>query len=92
MIQQLVDIEVNDISMKRELIVRSEIISLKFQGKSFFSTILGYNAHWDYQHSNEHVIQKNTNLITIDKILIKCNGIDGSVVNGLRKPIILVLF
>ena len=47
---------------------------------------------WDYKHYNEYTSQKNVNLSIIKKIHLKADVIDGSVVNGTRKPTILVLF
>ena len=45
-----IEIDFNDITMKTELIVRNDFIALKFDEKSFFSTILGFNSHWNYKH------------------------------------------
>ena len=61
-------IELDDITMKTKLIVRSGIISSKIDEKSFFSTILGFNHGWDYKHYNEHIIQKILNLSSTNKI------------------------
>ena len=40
-------IEIDDITRKTKLVVRSGIIALKFDEKSFFSTVLGFTAGWD---------------------------------------------
>ena len=53
-----------------------------------FSSILGFNQHWDYKHYNEHISQKIKNLITKDKIHLKCDVIDGSVVNGIQDSVL----
>ena len=42
-----VDIEFDDLTMKSKLVVRSGIIATRFDEKSFFSTILGFNDGWD---------------------------------------------
>ena len=39
--------------MKTKLVVRPGIKAIKFDEKSFFSTILGFDPHWDYKHYNE---------------------------------------
>ena len=40
-------IERDNNTMKTKLIVRYEIIALRFNEKSFFNTILGFAPHWD---------------------------------------------
>ena len=81
-------IEYDDITKKTKLIVRPGIIAIKFDEKSFFSTILGFTPCWDYKHYNENTSQKLVNLVSTKKIHLKCDCIDGSVVNGLRQPIL----
>ena len=81
-------IEYDDIKMKTKLVVQSGIIAIKFVEKSFFSTILGFTPGWDYKHYNKYVSQKIVNLGSTNKIHLKCDVIDGSVVNGLRQPIL----
>ena len=54
----------------------------------FFSTILGFIPGWDYKHYNKYTSQKILNLGSTNKIHLKCDCIDGSVVNGLRQPIL----
>ena len=73
---------------KIKLVVRPGIIVIKFDEKSFFSTILGFNTGWDYKHYNEYISQKIVNLGSTNKIHMKCDVIDSSVVNGLRQPIL----
>ena len=43
-----VDIEFDDITMKTKLVVRSGIIVIRFDEKSYFSTVLGFIPHWYY--------------------------------------------
>ena len=81
-------IEYDDITMKTELVVRSGIIAIRFDERSFFSTILGFTPGWDYKHYNNYTSQKIVNLSTTNKIHLKCDVIDGSVVNGVREPIL----
>ena len=81
-------IEFDDITMKTKLVVRDGIIAIKFNENSFFSTILGFTSVWDYKHYKEHTSQKFVNLSITNKIHLKCDVIDGSVVNGLRQPIL----
>ena len=47
---------------------------------------MGFISGWDYKHYNEYISQKIVNLSTTNKIHLKCDVIDGSVVNGLRQP------
>ena len=74
--------------MKTKLDVKAGIIAIRFDEKSFFSTILGFTSGWDYKHYNKYISQKIVNLSNTNKIHLKCDVIDGSVVNGLRQPIL----
>ena len=40
-----INVEVDDITMKTRLVVRSDIIAMRFDEKLFFSIILGFNPH-----------------------------------------------
>ena len=40
------DIEFDDIKMKTKMVVRDGKIAMKFDEKSFFGTILGFNHGW----------------------------------------------
>ena len=81
-------IRFDDITKKTELVVNSGIIAIRFDEKSFFSTILGFTAGWDYKHYNQYLSQKIVNLSSTNKIHLKCDAIDGAVVNGVRQPIL----
>ena len=70
------------------MVVNSGIIAVRFDEKSFFSTILGFTAGWDYKHYNQYLSQKIVNLSITNKTHLKCDAIDGSVVNGVRQPIL----
>ena len=84
----VIDIEHDDITMKTEMLVKSGIIAIRFDEKSFFSTILGFTPGWDYKHYNKYTSQKIVNLSNTNKIHLKRDAINGSVVNGLRQPIL----
>ena len=81
-------IRLDDITRKIKLVVRSGIIAIRFDEKSFFSSILGFTPGWDYKHYNQYLSQKIVNLSNTNKIHLKCDAIDGSVVNGIRQPIL----
>ena len=81
-------IEYDDVTMKTKLVVRSGIIAIRFDEKSFFSTVLGFNSGWDYKHYNKYISQKIVNLGSTNKIHLKCDIIDGSVVDVIRQPIL----
>ena len=81
-------IEYDDINMKTKLVVQSGIIGIRFDEKSFFSTILGFTPGWDYKHYNKYTSKKIVNLGSTNKIHLKCVVIDGSVVDGIRQPIL----
>ena len=84
----VIDIEYDDITKKTKLVVRYGIIAIRFDEKSFFSTVLGFNSGWDYKFYNKYTSQKIVNLGSTNKIHLKCDCIDGSVVNGVRQPIL----
>ena len=80
-------IEFDDITRKTKLVVNSGIIAIRFDEKSFFSTILGFTPGWDYKDYNKYVSQKIVNLSNTNKIHLKCDCINGSIQDGLRQPI-----
>ena len=84
----VIDIEYDNITMKTKLVVDMGIIAIRFDEKSFFSTILGFTPGWDYKHYNKYTSHKVVNLGSTNKIHLKCDCIDGSVVNGLRQTIL----
>ena len=81
-------IEYDDIKIKTKLDVKSGIIAIRFDEKSFFSTILGFTPGWDYKHYIKYVSQKIVNLSNTNKIHLKCDCIDGSIQDGVRQPIL----
>ena len=57
---------------------------------------MGFTPYWDYKPTNPihadrpgaYSSDKIFNLSTIDKIHLKCDVIDGSVVTGIQEPIL----
>ena len=43
----VIDIEYDDITMKTNLFVKSGIIAIRFDEKSFFCNVLGFTPGWD---------------------------------------------
>ena len=84
----VINIEFDDITRKTKLVVNIGIIAIRFDEKSFFSTRLGFTPGWDYKHYHEYTSQKVVNLGSTNKIHLKCDGIDGSLVDGIRQSII----
>ena len=82
----VIDIKYDEITLKTKLVVKFGIIAIRFDEKSFFSIILGFNSGWDYKHYNKYTSQKVVKLGSTNKIHLKCDCIGGSVVNGLRQP------
>ena len=80
--------ERDDITRKTKLVVKSGIIAVKFDENLFFSTIFGFTSGWDFKHYIEYTSQKIVNLGSTNKIHLKCDIIDSSVINGLRQPIL----
>ena len=69
--------------MKNKLVVRSGIVAIRFDEKSFLSTILGFTPGWGYKHYNDYITQKIVNLSVTNKIHSVFDVIDGSIRNGL---------
>ena len=84
----VIDIEYDIITMKTKLVVENGIIAIRFDEKSFFCNVLGFTSGSDYKHYNKYISQKSLNLGSTNKKHLKCDVIDGSVVNGLRQPIL----
>ena len=80
-----IDIEYDDITMKTKLFVRPGLIAIRFDEKSFFCNVLGFTSGWDYKHYIEYTSQKIVNLSITNKVHLKCDVIDGSVVNGSKQ-------
>ena len=87
-INKVIDIEFNDITMKTKLVVRLGFLAIRLDQKTFCSTILGCTPHWNYKNHNEYVSQKIINSRNTNKIRLKFDVIDGSVVKGLRQPML----
>ena len=92
---EIIQLEYDDISMKTKIILkyfdgRKMIVlgTLRFDEKSFFNTLLGFTPYWDYKPPGVYTSDKILNLNTINKIHLKCDIIDGSVVDGIRQPIL----
>ena len=69
-----------------------------FTNKSFFYTILGSTQSHSYPLDDidgfyqliagSYKSDKSINITRIDKVHLKCNVVDGSIVNGVREPIL----
>ena len=92
-------IEYDDLNKKTKRILTrfgSTFGTLRFDEKPFFHTLLGFTPYWDYKPTNAihadspgvHTSDEILNLNTKNKIHLKCDFIDGSVVNGIREPIL----
>ena len=90
-----VNVIIDDIRLKASLKTDQTII---FTEKSFFYTILGSTQSRSYPVDDidgfyqiiagSYKSDKPINITGIDKIHLKCNCIQGSIVNGIREPIL----
>ena len=78
----------DDFTMKADQKVWYVIKAIRFDEKSFFSAILGFGPHWAYRSYNEYISQKSTNLGTNENFRLKCDLFVGSVVIGIREPVV----
>ena len=90
-----VSVTIDDIRLKSNLKINQTLI---FTEKSFFYTILGFTQSRSYpldDIDNHYQIiagsyksDKPINITGIDKVHLKCDCIQGSIVNGVREPIL----
>ena len=90
-----VNITIDDIRLKSNLKTNQTLI---FTEKSFFYTILGYTQSRSYPLDDidgfyqliagSYKSDRPINITRIDKIHLKCDCIQGSIVNGIREPIL----
>ena len=90
-----VSVTIDDIKLKSNLKINQTLI---FTEKSFFYTILGFTESKSYPLDDingfyqiiagSYTSNKPINITGIDKIHLKCNCIQGSIVNGKRAPIL----
>ena len=90
-----VSVTIDDIRLKSNLKFNQTLI---FTNKSFFYTILGFTeSHQGSLNNIEGFYQilprsfrsnKPINLTAIDKTHLKCDCIEGSIMNGIREPIL----
>ena len=101
---EIIQTEYDDISIKTKIILNFKIIgngmfglgTLRFVERCFFHTLLGFTPCLGYKPTNSNHVAipgvytsgKILNLSTTNKIHLKCDVIYGSVVNGLRQPIL----
>ena len=89
------NITIDDIRLKSNLKINQTLI---FTEKSFFYTILGFTQSMSYPLddiegfyqliSGSYKSDRPINITGIDKIHLKCDVIQGSLVNGIREPIL----
>ena len=90
-----IDITIDERKYKTDLKISQMLI---FTNKSFFYTILGFTqSHQGPLNDIEGFYQilpgsyksdKPINITGIDKVHLKCNVVDGNIVNGVREPIL----
>ena len=94
-----IEIDYDDIIVKTKLILTRFGLTfgvLRFDGQ-FFSTLVGFTPYCDYKPTNAihadspgvYTSEKILSFCTLDKIHLKCDVIDGSVVNRIRESILL---
>ena len=70
------------------MVAKSVNIAIGFYEKSFFNTVLGFTPCWDYKHYFEYIGQKIVNLNRLNKIILKCDAIHRTILDGLRQPLL----
>ena len=90
-----VNITIDDIRLKSNLKINQTLI---FTEKSFFYTILGFTQSRSYPLDDidgfyqliagSYKSDRPINITGIDKIHLKCDCLQGSILNGLREPIL----
>ena len=97
---EIIQIEYDDNTMKTIFILKYiagqkkfALRTLIFDERSFFHTLLDFEQYWDYKPTNSNHVaipgvytsDKILNFKTTNKIHLKCDVIDGSVVNGCKQ-------
>ena len=90
-----INVSIDEIKYKTDLKINQTLI---FTNKSFFYTILGFTQSHFYPLDDidgfyqliagSYKSDKPINITGIDKVHLKCNVVDGSIVNGVREPIL----
>ena len=90
-----INVTIDDIRLKSNLKINQTLI---FTNKSFFYTILGFTQSRSYplddiegfyqMIAGSYKSDKPINITGIDKVHLKCDCIQGSIVNGIREPIL----
>ena len=90
-----INVTIDDIRLKSNLKINQTLI---FTERSFFYTILGFTQSRSYplddidSHyqliAGSYISNRPINITGIDKIHLKCDCIQGSIVNGIREPIL----
>ena len=90
-----VNVTIDDIRLKSNLKTNQTLI---FTEKSFFYTILGFTQSRSYPLDDidgfyqliagSYKSDRPLNITGIDKVHLKCNVVDGSIVNGVRETIL----
>ena len=90
-----IDITIDERKNKTDLKINQTLI---FTNKSFFYTILGFTQSHSYPLDDlegfyqlipgSYQSERPINITGIDKVHLKCNVVDGSIVNGVREPIL----
>ena len=90
-----INITIDERKYKTDLKINQTLI---FTNKSFFYTILGFTQSHYYSFDDidgfyqliagSYKSEKPINITGIDKVNLKCNFVDGSIVNDVREPIL----
>ena len=90
-----IDITIDERKYKTDLKINQTLI---FTNKSFFYTILGFTQSHSYPLEDIegfyqliaglYKSERPINITGIDKVHLKCDCVDGSIVNGTREPIL----
>ena len=95
---EILQFEYDDITMKTKINLKYiyewknfALGTLRFDERSFFHTLLGFTPYWVCTPTNSPGVYTSNKILylsTTNKIHLKCDIIDGSVVNGLRQSIL----
>ena len=90
-----INITIDDIRLKSNLKINQTLLLTE---KSFFYTILGFTQSRSYPLDDidgfyqliagSYKSNKPVNITGVDKVHLKCDSIQGSIVNGIREPIL----
>lgn len=88
-----VEITADPITLRTHLLIKKGMWHVNFPKKNSIATILGFEPKWYPYNAKDgkivpYISQKIANILTVNNILVQCDIISGSSINGKSAPVI----